>query len=82
MLLSCSLVAVGAGATNDDLVGIDRDLDLAVTRPMLGVDGVVLDRSIEPEAVAVFLAMVEGRLELAPAAPAATTAASASAAGS
>ena len=31
---------------------------------MLGVDGVVLDSGIEPEAVAVPLAMVEGRLEI------------------
>jgi hypothetical protein len=38
---------------------------------MLGVDGVVLDRRVEPEAVAVPLAVVEGRLELfAPAASA------------
>src|SRR4051812_19638874 len=44
---------------------------------MLGVEGVLLDRGVEPEAVAVLLAVVERRLELfAPSAPtaAATTA--------
>ena len=43
---------------------------------MLGVDRVVLDRGVEPEAVAVRLAVVEGRLELfAPSATAAPSAA-------
>ena len=55
-----------------------RTRDLALAGPVLGVDGVVLDRGVEPEAVAVGLAVVEGRLELfaaaAPAAAAATAA--------
>src|SRR5262249_47317078 len=50
------------------------DRDLALSRPVLDVDGVVLDRGVEPEAVAVVLAVVEGPLELfAPAAPATAT---------
>ena len=52
-----------------------RTRDLALPGPVLGVDGVVLDRGVEPEAVAVGFAVVEGRLELF--APAAATAAAA-----
>ncbi len=50
-------------AADDDLVGLDRDLDLAVALPVLGVDRVGAHRRIEPEAVAILLAVVEGRLE-------------------
>ena len=66
----------GRGAADHDLVGVDAHRDLALARPMLGVDRVVLDRGVEPEAVAVGLAVVEGRLELfaAPAAAAAPAA--------
>ena len=48
---------------------------------MLGVDGVVFDRGVEPEAVAVGLAVVEGCLKLFAAAASATPAAAAPAAG-
>src|SRR5262249_22623087 len=69
-----ALAAAGlAGAADDDLVGLDADGDLAFAGPVLGVDGVVLDRGVEPEAVALVFAMVEGRLDLF--APAATAAA-------
>src|SRR5512134_168977 len=44
---------------------------------MLGVDWVVLDRGVEPDAVALLLALVEGRLERALSAPAASSAAAA-----
>ena len=54
-----------AGAADDDLVGLDPHRDLAVAGPVLGVDRVVLDRGVEPEAEAVLLAVVEGRLQLA-----------------
>ena len=47
---------------------------------MLGVDRVVLDRRVEPEAVAVLLAVVEGRLQRAFLRPAAASAAAAPAA--
>ena len=46
-------VAGLAGAADDDLVGLDADGDVALAGPVLGVDGVVLDRGVEPEAVAV-----------------------------
>jgi hypothetical protein len=52
----------GAGAPDDDLVFLDRDLDGTVPRPVLGVDGVVLDGGVEPQSVAL-LAVIEGRLE-------------------
>ena len=54
-----------AGAADDDLVLLDRDLDRAVAGPVLGVDRVVLDGGVEPQAVAL-LAVVEGRLERRP----------------
>src|SRR5262249_51237700 len=59
----------------DDLVGIDADGDVALAGPVLGVDGVVFDAGVEPEAVAVGFAVIEGRLDLftAAAASAATT---------
>ena len=67
---------VATGAADHDLVLLDRDLDRAMTGPVLGVDGVVLDGGVEPQAVAL-LAVVEGRLErrrlLAAAAAAATS---------
>src|SRR6478736_9125916 len=69
------LLAVGGSGQplDDDAVGLDGDGDGAMARPVLGVEGVVLDRRIEPEPVAV-LAVVEGALErlLATAALAAT----------
>ena len=52
------------GSLEHDPVGLDRHLERALAGPVLGVDGVVLDRGVEPEAVAVLLAVVEGRLEL------------------
>src|SRR5436190_3613920 len=71
---------VVARAADDDAIRLDRDLDRAVARPVLGVDGVVLDRRVEPQPVAL-LAVVEGALEdrgaAAPAAARAPTAASA-----
>ena len=49
-------------AADDDLVLLDEDLDRAVAGPVLGVDRVVLDGGVEPQAVAL-LAVVEGALE-------------------
>ena len=49
---------VAAGPTDDDLVLLDHDLDGAVARPVLGVDRVVLDGRVKPQAVAL-LAVVE-----------------------
>ena len=67
---------VAAGAADHDLVGVDPDRHLALPRPVLDVDGIVLDRSVEPEPVAVGLSVVEGPLELfAPATSAAPSAA-------
>ena len=51
-----------AGAADHDLVLLDRDLDRPVAGPVLGVDRVVLDGGVEPQAVAL-VAMVEGGLE-------------------
>src|SRR2546430_9697544 len=62
-----------AGAADDDLVLLDRHLDRPVAGPVLGVDGVVLHGRVQPQAVAL-LAVVEGALELAPAATAAAPA--------
>src|SRR4051794_20157853 len=63
MASSVLVVVVAApGATDHDLVFLDRDLDRAVTRPVLGVDRVVLDGGVEPQAVAL-LAMVERALQ-------------------
>ena len=56
---------VAARPADHDLLLLDRDLDRAVAGPVLGVDGVVLDGGIEPQAVAL-LAVVEGRLERTP----------------
>ena len=71
-----------AGAADHDLVLLDRDLDGAVAGPVLGVDGVVRDGGVEPQAVAL-LAVVERALErlrlATPAAPAAAAPAAASA---
>jgi len=77
-------VRVVAGAPNDDLILLDRDLHGAVTRPVFGVDRVILDGWVQPEAVAL-LTVVKGRLERsrgpAPPPAATTSAASPAAAG-
>src|SRR6185437_3602060 len=68
---------LAADAADDDPVFLHRDLDRPVTGPVLGVDRVVLDRRVQPEAEAL-LAVVEGALERRRArarAPAATAAA-------
>ena len=61
-----------------DPLRLDDDGHRAVAGPVLGIDGVVLHRGVEPEPVAL-VAVVEGSLEraraLAPAAPAAASAA-------
>src|SRR6185312_1824763 len=72
------VVGWGACAADDDLVGLDPHGDVAFAGPVLGVDGIVLDRGIEPEAVAVLFAVIEGRLDLF-AATASSTAATATA---
>ena len=46
-----------------DPVRLDRDLDLAALGPVLGVDRVLGDRRVEPQAVPVRLAVVEACLE-------------------
>ena len=75
-----------AGALDDDPAGLDGDRHRAVSGPVLGVDRVVLDARVEPQAVAL-LAVVERALEharaRAPTAPptAPTAAPTASAAG-
>src|SRR5215216_7593012 len=71
---SVVVVLVAAGAADHDLVLLDRDLDGPVAGPVLGVDGVVLDGGIEPQAVAL-LAVVERALERAGGALAAAAAA-------
>ena len=71
--------AVLAGAADDDPVGLDGHRDRPVAGPVLGVDGVLLDRGVEPEPVAL-LAVVEGALERLRAAPAAAAAAAPAAA--
>src|SRR3954469_2502610 len=73
------VVAVRARAADDDLVGLERHDDLALARPVLGVDGVVGDGGVEPQAVAL-LAVVEGPLEARLAGRAAARAAAAAAA--
>src|SRR4051794_41897327 len=85
-----SVVVVGvvlAGATDHDLVLLDRDDHVAVTGPMLGVHRVVGDGGVQPQAVAL-VAVIERALELAlgdargaRAAPAAAAAATATAGG-
>src|SRR4051794_8992312 len=57
-----SLVVVAARATDDDLVLLDRHLDRAMARPVLRVHRVVLDRGVEPQAVAL-LAVIERALQ-------------------
>jgi hypothetical protein len=59
---SVVVVLVAAGAADHDLVLLDRDLDGAVARPVLGVHRIVLDRGVEPQPVAL-LAVVERALE-------------------
>jgi len=49
-------------AADDDAVLFHRDLDGAMSGPVLGVDGVVLDGRVKPQAVAL-LAVVEGALQ-------------------
>src|SRR4051794_9841339 len=56
------VLVTAAGPLDHDLVLLDRDLDGAVPGPVLGVDRVVLDGRIEPQAVAL-LAVVERALE-------------------
>ena len=56
-----SALVVLADAADDDPVLLDRDLDRPVPGPVLGVDRVVLDGGVEPQAVAL-LAVVEGAL--------------------
>ena len=66
------------GAADGDRVGFDGDGHRAVTRPVLRVHGVVHDRGIEPQAVALLLAVVERGLErVAPGPVAAASAAAA-----
>src|SRR4051794_11893162 len=59
-----SVVAVllGAAAADHDLVFLDRDLDWPVAGPVLGVDRIVLDGGVQPQAVAL-LAVVERALQ-------------------
>src|SRR3954465_4796434 len=56
------VVLAPAGAADHDLVFLDRDLDGAVARPVLGVHGVILDGGVQPQAVPL-LAVVERALE-------------------
>src|SRR5581483_1296512 len=55
-------LVVLADALDDDLVLLHEDFDRAVAGPVLGVDRVVLDGGVEPQAVAL-LAVVEGPFE-------------------
>src|SRR4051794_23928256 len=50
------------GTADHDLVLLDRDLHRTVAGPVLGVDRVILDRGVEPQAVALF-PVVERALE-------------------
>src|SRR4051812_29538960 len=56
------VVLASAGTADHDHVFLDRDLDGAVTRPVLGVHGIVLHGGIQPQAVSLF-AVVESALE-------------------
>src|SRR5690348_3242091 len=56
------VVLAAAGPADHDLVLVDRDLDRAVTGPVLGVDRVVLHGRVEPQPVAL-LAVVERAFE-------------------
>src|SRR5512132_153024 len=71
-----------ARAGDHDPLGLDDDLDGAVSCPVLRVDGIVRHGGVEPQPVAL-LAVVEGALEFAAAAspPAPATAAPAALAG-
>src|SRR3954447_2126861 len=59
------VVLGNTGTADHDLVLLDRDLHRAMTGPVLGVHRVVLDRGIEPEAVAL-CPVVERALERLP----------------
>ena len=56
------VVLAATGTADHDLVFLDRDLDRAVTRPVLGVDRIILDGGIQPQAVPLF-AVIEGAFE-------------------
>src|SRR5207244_6428716 len=56
------LVVIVAEAADDDAVLRDLHLDGAMSGPVLGVDGVVLDGRIQPQPVAL-LAVIEGPLQ-------------------
>ena len=73
------VVLAGPGPADHDLVLLDRDLDGAMPGPVLCVDGVVLDRGVEPQSVAL-LAVVERRLQRLGRSAATTAATAASAA--
>src|SRR5262249_19481647 len=62
-------------ALEHDPLGLDRHLERAVAFPVLGVGRVVLDRRVEPDAVALLVALVGGGFEgaAAPTAASATT---------
>src|SRR5204863_1303302 len=59
----------------DDPLRLDRHPERAATGPVLGVGGIVLDRRIEPDPVALLVPLIEGRLEWPPASSAAAAAA-------
>ena len=65
----------GPGRPNHDLIGVDPNRDLPLAGPVLGIDGVVLHGGVEPEAVAVGLAVIESRLKVFAASTAPATAA-------
>src|SRR6202167_1266655 len=60
-------LVVFAGAADDYAVLFDGHLDGTVSGPVLGIDRVVLDGGVQPQAVAL-LAVVEGALQRTPAA--------------
>ena len=64
-----------ARAADHDLLGLDRDADLAMPGPVLGVVRVVLDGWVEPESKTL-IAVVEGRFNRALATPPAAATAS------
>src|ERR1700733_3891275 len=74
------VVAGAAGAADNYAVLLDLDLHGPVPGPVLGVDGVLLDGWVQPQAVAL-LAVVEGTLEWAGVAPGGARAATPAAAG-
>ncbi len=61
MSLSDVLVVLAAGTADDYAILFDSDLDRSVAGPVLGVDRVVLDGGVQPQAVAL-LTVVEGAL--------------------